>query len=90
MESVRTAYSNLRTYMPDIPYFERVGREFVDNLKELEVGIERIGLLWSVSSEEQTKRASQYVEDFITQRGKPKDMKEWRMLRDGVLRRLKQ
>lgn len=74
--------------MPDMPYMERVGRQFVADMNEVLDGINRIDALKAVAKPENKKKAERYLSLYVEQNPAPKTMKEWRVLRDGMIKRL--
>jgi hypothetical protein len=74
--------------MPDMPYMERVGRQFVSDISEVLEGIRRIEDLKAWVKPANKAKAESYLRLYIEQNPNPKTMKEWRVLRDGMIKRL--
>jgi hypothetical protein len=74
--------------MPDMPYMERVGRQFISDINEVLDGLNRIESLKVAAKPENKKRAEQYLRLYVEQNPAPKTMREWRVLRDGMIKRL--
>lgn len=75
--------------MPDMPYMERVGRKFVSDMNEVLDGLARIDLLRSVAKPANCEKAAKYLKLYTEQNLPPKTMEEWRVLRDGMIKRLR-
>lgn len=75
--------------MPDMPYMERVGRKFVSDMNEVLDGLARIDLLSSVAKPVNREKAAKYLKLYTEQNLPPKNMEEWRVLRDGMIKRLR-
>ncbi|UMO76359.1 hypothetical protein SEA_TOMAS_212 [Streptomyces phage Tomas] len=75
--------------MPDMPYMERVGRKFVSDMNEVLDGLARIDLLSSVAKSANREKAAKYLKLYTEQNLPPKNMEEWRVLRDGMIKRLR-
>jgi hypothetical protein len=74
--------------MSDMPYMERVGRQFLSDLNEVLEGLNRIDALKAVAKPENVKKADAYLKLYTQQNLPPKTMKDWRVLRDGMIKRL--
>jgi hypothetical protein len=83
------AYSKSRSKMADMPYMERVGRQFMSDLNEVLTGIDRINALRAVAKPANLEKADRYLKLYTEQNQPPKTMAEWRVLREGMLKRLR-
>lgn len=75
--------------MPDMPYMERVGRQFVSDMREVFEGLERIDNLTAVAKPENVRKAEKYLKLYVQQNRPPETMAQWRVLRDGMIKRLR-
>ncbi|QBP30948.1 hypothetical protein KNU49_gp106 [Streptomyces phage EGole] len=75
--------------MPDMPYMERVGRQFASDMNEVLTGIDRINALRAVAKPANREKADKYLKLYTEQNLPPKTMAEWRVLRDGMIKRLR-
>lgn len=72
-----------------MPYMERVGRQFVSDMTEVFDGIDRINALMAVAKSANREKANKYLKLYIEQNQTPTTMADWRVLRDGMIKRLR-
>lgn len=75
--------------MSDMPYMERVGRQFIADSQEIYDGLARIDNLMAVAKPENREKAEKYLKLYTQQNQPPKTMAQWRVLRDGMIKRLR-
>ena len=75
--------------MADMPYMERVGRKFVSDFQEVMDGLNRIDRLAQVAKPKNREAAEKYLKLYVQQNRPPETMEQWRVLRDGMIKRLR-